>query len=602
MTPKTLPTAADTTVTENRPAADPQGTATPSRRVLVGRFARHYVEMVLAMFAGMLVLGGLLRLVLGVAGVEYGSDSHPYLAATEMGLTMAAGMAFWMHYRRHHWSHVVEMSAAMLLPLVFLFPLAWTGGVSPASLPMLEHVAMFPLMLAVMLRTPRAYTGPVVGRLTDRPRLRTVLRRSVVTVLLIGVVVGAPLGYGFSRLAASTDDSYAVYEGGAPVANVSAAVPAHDPSRPTAVVVVGAVGAVASDVLPTFETLAVSKIFNTYVVAPEHGQVSLSGGLDIVPQLTFDELADRLGGKAPDAIVVPAMPDAGEPSNAPVRDWLAAQQRDGALVVGVCAGAGVVASAGLLDGRAATSHWYRISGLAEQYPDTDWKRGIRYVDEGRVMTTAGILSGIDGTLRVIERFAGQDAARSVAASVGWRHYSAGRSAELPPQASPLLNVVALLNAAYRSQPTIGVRLDDGVREMALAAAFDVYEAQSFATQTLSVAPGGRPVVSRHGLTFVPRSQPDDPALDRTIVPADGASGFPYDAALSDLARTADTPSARWAAKALEYHPDELTFAGPGLSPALIARPLLFGLGAAGLIVGLFYGAVRLRRRISSRPA
>jgi hypothetical protein len=187
MTRQTLLTAATTAATndsttaagpghETGPGTGPRSTtpAAPSpRRVLVGRFVRHYVEMVLAMVAGMLVLGGLVRLVLGVAGLGYSSESHPYVAATEMALTMSAGMAFWMRYRRHHWRHVLDMTAAMILPLVFLFPVAWTGGIAPASLPMLEHVAMFPLMLAVMLRTPRAYTGPVQSRLKDRPQRRS---------------------------------------------------------------------------------------------------------------------------------------------------------------------------------------------------------------------------------------------------------------------------------------------------------------------------------------------------------------------------------------------------------------------------------------------
>lgn len=142
-------------------AATATATATEtqtSRRVQIRRFTFHYVEMILAMFAGMALFGGLIRLVLGIAGISYVTEAHPYIAATEMGLTMAAGMALWMRIRGHHWRHVTDMSAAMVLPLVVLFPLAWTGVISAASLPMLEHVVMLPLMLAVMLRTPHAYT------------------------------------------------------------------------------------------------------------------------------------------------------------------------------------------------------------------------------------------------------------------------------------------------------------------------------------------------------------------------------------------------------------------------------------------------------------
>jgi transcriptional regulator GlxA family with amidase domain len=502
-----------------------------------------------------------------------------------------------MRWRRHHWRHVVEMSAAMVLPLAFLFPLARTGGIEASSLMMLDHSLMFPLMLAAMLRSPRAYTGPVAGRLSGR--LRTVLRGLVVTALAIAV----PFGVGFRALAEQSADSYAIADRPASVdaaAVAAAPVPAHDPAKPTAVMVVGQEGAVSSDTLGPFETLVASGAFNVYVVAPQRRPVPLSGGLDLVPQLSFAGLAERLGGTAPDAVLVPAMPDAGEATNAPVRDWLVAQRTAGATIVSVCNGAEVLASAGLLTGLRATAHWYRVGDLEKLYPDTDWQRGVRYVDNGDVVTTAGILSGIDGALRVIERFADEDTARSAATAVGWRHYSPGRPAAIPVNRTLPLGMVALLNAGYRSRPTVGVRLGDGVDELSTAAVFDAYESQSFATRTVAVSPGGEPVTSAHGLTFVPRSTPDDPSLDRAIVPARGATGFPYDAALTDVARTADAPTARWAAKALEYHPDELKLDGPGLSPALVARPVLLGLGTAALLLALLAGFSRVRTTIRQR--
>jgi putative intracellular protease/amidase len=598
MTQKTIPTPTDSSTAGHEPAV-----ATTARRVLVARFVRHYVEMVLAMVAGMMILGAVVGIVAGVAGVDYSRDAHPYVAALEMTVTMSAGMAFWMRWRRHHRRHVAEMTAAMVLPLVFLFPLAWTGGIEASSLMMLDHTLMFPLMLAAMLRSPRAYTGPVAGRLSRR--VRTVLKGLVVTAVAIAV----PFGYGFDALAARSADSYAIAD--RPVAVSAAAVaaapvPAHDPSRPTVAMVVGQKGAVTSDTLGPFETLAVSKAFNTYVVAPERSPVPLSGGLDLVPHLTFAQLADRLGGKAPDAVLVPAMPDAGEASNAPIRDWLVEQRQAGATVVSICNGAEVVASAGLFDGLSATAHWYRVGALEEQYPNTTWQRGVRYVDNGDVVATAGILSGIDGALRVIERLADEDTARSAATAVGWRHYSPGRPATIPVNTTGPLAMVALLNAGYRSHPTIGVRLGDGVGELATAAVFDAYDAQSHAAKTLAVSPGGRPVVSENGLTFVPRSTPEDPRLDRTLVPADGTTGFPYDTALADVARTADVPTAQWAAKVLEYDPDELRLEGPGLSPGLVVRPFLLALGAAALLLALLAGVSRadgiLRRRIAARTA
>jgi putative intracellular protease/amidase len=585
MSQETLPTSTSTPSTAcHEPPAD-----TP-RRVLVARFVRHYVEMVLAMVAGMMILSPVVGMTADVFGITYTRDTQPTIAAVEMALTMSAGMAFWMRYRRHHRRHVADMTAAMVLPLVVLLPLTWTGVVAGSSLMMLEHVAMLPLMLVAMLRTPRAYTGPVVGRLDSLPRLRKVLRRLVTAA----VVVAVPVGVGAAGVAIRSADLYSPAESTVPVAATSATLPAHDTAKPTAVVVVGAKGAEVGDTLGSFETLAASKAFNTYLASPERVAVPLTGGLDVVPQVTFAQLGSRLGGKAPDVIIVPAMPDTGESSNAAVTTWLKAEKANGALVMSVCDGAAVIASAGLLDGHRATSHWYRIGGLERGYPDTTWERGTRYVDDGDVITTAGILSGIDGTLHVIERLADQDTARAAATAVGWRHYSPARPAAIPASTVGPLTAMAPLNAAFRSRPTIGVRLADGADEIALASVFDTYSGQSFAAEMLSTGPGRQPIISRHGLEFVPRADAATADVDRVITPGGGGSTFPFDATLADLARTADAPTARWAAKLLEYHPAELTLAGSRVSWTLLARPVMLGLATLALLVG----AGRLRRRFA----
>lgn len=121
------------------------------------RFAGHYLEMVVAMFAGMIVLGGALRAVLAAAGVAYSLGRYPELVVLEMGLTMAVGMGAWMRYRRHGWASTLEMSGAMLAPAVAVVPLVWLDVLGAGAAITLEHVAIFPLMLAVMLRRRGEY-------------------------------------------------------------------------------------------------------------------------------------------------------------------------------------------------------------------------------------------------------------------------------------------------------------------------------------------------------------------------------------------------------------------------------------------------------------
>ncbi len=380
----------------------------------------------------------------------------------------------------------------------------------------------------------------------------------------------------------------------------------HDPAKRTAVVVVGDKGAVVSDTLAPYEILAMTGAFNVYTVASEAHPVPLTGGLDLVPDVTFAGLEDLLGGSA-DVVVVPAMPDVGQPTNTPVTDWLGAQAKGGALILSVCNGSGVVASAGLLDGHEATAHWLRIDEFERRHPAVDWVRGTRYVDDGDVISTAGILSGIDGTLHVVERLIGTDAAAAAAAAIGWPHLHPGGPAPLEQEQLEPSDAVVAFNTAFGwDRSTTGVLLTDGVGEIELASVFDTY-GQSLAVGTVAVGMG--PVQSRHGLTFVPRAETAT-GLDRLVVPGtsehdavDGPEplhphhgrGFPFDGVLQDLARTTDVATALWTAKVLEYPVDDLALAGP-------AWPWVETIRALGLAVLGALARARHARADPGRPS
>jgi hypothetical protein len=125
-------------------------------------FARHYVEMVVAMFLGMFVLGGIGAVLLGLAGVDTG-DWHadaPALMLLSMAVTMSVPMVAWMRHRGHGWAPCWEMTASMLLPTfgaIALLALALVedGG----TLMLIQHVVMFPAMFGVMLLRRDEYTG-----------------------------------------------------------------------------------------------------------------------------------------------------------------------------------------------------------------------------------------------------------------------------------------------------------------------------------------------------------------------------------------------------------------------------------------------------------
>lgn len=109
------------------------------------RFAGHFVEMVVAMLAGMVALGPLWSLALP------GLSAYPAADVLVMATNMSVGMALWMRIRRHSWPRIAEMSAAMYVPFVVLLVPYWLGAISAGVLMMGGHLLMLPAMLAAML-------------------------------------------------------------------------------------------------------------------------------------------------------------------------------------------------------------------------------------------------------------------------------------------------------------------------------------------------------------------------------------------------------------------------------------------------------------------
>jgi transcriptional regulator GlxA family with amidase domain len=93
---------------------------------------------------------------------------------------------------------------------------------------------------------------------------------------------------------------------------------------------------------------------------------------------------------------------------------LRAAHERGARVASICTGAFVLAQAGLLDGRRATTHWAHAERLARHYPAVTVDPGVLYVDEGDVLTSAGVAAGIDLCLHLVRRDHGAEVANAVA--------------------------------------------------------------------------------------------------------------------------------------------------------------------------------------------
>lgn len=149
------------------------------------------------------------------------------------------------------------------------------------------------------------------------------------------------------------------------------------------------------------------KAFRVHTVAETAAPIRARGGLTVTPQYSFADTPPL------DALLVPGGYGAEQTElhNPAVLAFVKdIYSRPGATVASVCTGAFILAEAGLLRGRAATTHWMDLDRLAREYPDTDVRRGVKFVDEGRVLTSGGIAAGIHLALHLVARWAGRDAA------------------------------------------------------------------------------------------------------------------------------------------------------------------------------------------------
>jgi transcriptional regulator GlxA family with amidase domain len=103
-----------------------------------------------------------------------------------------------------------------------------------------------------------------------------------------------------------------------------------------------------------------------------------------------------------------------EVNNAAVMEWLRRRAAEAEIVASVCTGAALLARAGLLDGRRATSNKLSFRWVTEQGPDVEWVRQARWVEDGKFATSSGVSAGIDMTLALIARLAGAEVAERIA--------------------------------------------------------------------------------------------------------------------------------------------------------------------------------------------
>lgn len=149
--------------------------------------------------------------------------------------------------------------------------------------------------------------------------------------------------------------------------------------------------------------------FEVLTISPTGGAVEAYGGLRLVPHRAPSDVEHLDVLLVPGAVAIDRVR-----AQAPLREALERLASRSEVVVSVCTGAFLLADHGLLDGRRWTTHWEDVDELAGQLGAAGATRGARWVDEGEVVTSGGLSSGIAGALHVVDRLAGRRLALATA--------------------------------------------------------------------------------------------------------------------------------------------------------------------------------------------
>ena len=149
--------------------------------------------------------------------------------------------------------------------------------------------------------------------------------------------------------------------------------------------------------------------FEVLLIAEKQSPITTTGGMKVLPHYTFDS-CPRV-----DILVCPGgWGTRKELKNPIMLEWLRARATGVETLAAVCTGSMLLGFAGLLDGLHATTHWRSLDWMRESFPTVTVEYGKHFVQDGRVLTSAGISAGIDMSLKVVANYFGEEIARATA--------------------------------------------------------------------------------------------------------------------------------------------------------------------------------------------
>jgi len=303
-----------------------------------------------------------------------------------------------------------------------------------------------------------------------------------------------------------------------------------------------------TDYLMPYGILRRADVADVMALATKPGPVTLYPAFKVVPDMTVADFDTRHPDGA-DYVIVPAMSRDDDPV---VLQWIRNQAAKGAFVIAVCAGAKVVGAAGLLDGKAATTHWYYLDKLREKHPAIRYVADRRLVVDRGVATTTGISASMPMALTLIEAIAGRDKAEAIARDLGLPNWDARHKSDAFTFTRPFALTAIGNTLAFWSREQLGIDLRPGADEVSLALVADAWS-RTYRSRAVTFARTEDALETRSRIRIIPDKVATSWSADHllpTISSQRPAQAL--DQALQGIAARYGMPTADLVAMQLEY--------------------------------------------------
>ena len=253
-----------------------------------------------------------------------------------------------------------------------------------------------------------------------------------------------------------------------------------------------------TDYIIPYGILRRAEVAEVVAVSTMPGPIELFPALRAQADATIAEFDTKYPAGAT-YVIVPAMSRDNDPV---VLRWLQNQKGKGATIIGICAGAKVVAAAGLLDGKRATTHWYYRKDLLKAHPTISFVRDRRFVVDGKVATTTGISASMPMMLTLIEAIGGKEKAEAIAHGLAADKWGASHASDAFVFSRPFVLTILWNSLTFWTHESFDIRLTPGFDEVSLALVTDAWS-RTYRSRVRSTSKERGPIISRSGLKIYP---------------------------------------------------------------------------------------------------